>query len=261
MSIIHTFQNILDEGEITLDILNKVLSKMGEIKDLEIKSSSGSSFVFISNELENVFQYFINSTMENKISNIIMKLLKNKHIKINLLYDEEEIIEMNYNILEYMGNYIYNIPDPYNIIVWKKHICLNSFPKDKIVEIVNNNIFKLMWDIGKCIYGLHQNNIIHNDVSIDNIGINSTMDKFILFDFDASNVMNPMFNYSIDVYKFLKSIKHNSKDNWNNIKNFIPKYTENYTSSYVFLNEVYYLYEKNKNKNNNIKIEDIKITL
>ena len=259
MSIEHTFQNILDEGEITLDILNKVLSKMGEIKDLEIKSSSGSSFVFISKELENVFQYFINSRLENKISNIITKLLKNKDIKISLLYDEEEIIEINYDILEYISCFVYDIPDPYNIIVWKKHICLNSFPKYKIVEIINNNIFNLMWDIGKCIYGLHQNNIIHNDVSIDNIGINNTMDKFILFDFDASNTMHPMFNYSVDIYKFLKSIKHNSGDNWNNIIDFVPKYTENYTSSYVFLNEVYDLYEKNKNKN--IDIESLKLIL
>jgi cobalamin biosynthesis Co2+ chelatase CbiK len=45
----------------------------------------------------------------------------------------------------------------------------------------------------------------------------NAVDKFILFDFDGSNTMYPLFNYSTDVYKFLKSIKHNTEDKWNNI--------------------------------------------
>ena len=259
MSINHIFQSILDDGEITKDVLDKVLSKMGEIKDLDIKSSSGSSFVFISTELENVFQYFINSRIEKNIMTILLKLFNNKYIETKLHDEKEEIIEIKYDLLEYISIFVYNIPEPYNIIVWKKHICFNSFPKQKRIEIINNNIFKLMWDIGKCIYGLHQNNIIHKDVRLDNIGINNTMDKFILFDFDGSNIMSSLFKYNVDVYDFLKSIKHNSDDNWDNIKKFIPTYHDNYTSSYVFLNEVYNLYEKNEKKN--IPIDCLKLIL
>lgn len=252
MSTKHRFQNILNDGEITKELLDIVIEKMGHIEDLEIKSSSGSSFVFISSNKDNVFQYFISSKIEKKIFDIFSKLLNNKDINIKFYDEEDEIIKIQYDLLQYICKFIYHFPSPENIIVWKKHICLNSFPKHKIVEIINNNIFKLMWDIGKCIYGLHKNNIIHKDVRIDNIGIDNTMNNFILFDFDGSNIMHPLFNYSIDVYDFLNSIKHNSNENWNNIIKFVPEYTENYTSSYTFLNEVYFLYEKNKIKNINI---------
>lgn len=213
------YQHIIDEGEITIETINKVVKIMGNyVNSLDVKSSNGSSFVFITPSDVNVYQYFKYDDTASRIIKILNSILK-KNIKINYA---NNII--TYNLHDFICKFVSY--EPNNIIIWKKHVCLNSFDKLTIKNIIINNLSKLLWDIGRSLYALHQNNIYHGDARIDNIGILNG--NFILFDFDGSR-MSPIDSEK-DVYDFTRSIKFNVGNVvWNDIKCFIP--TNSYNSS------------------------------
>lgn len=231
----YKYENIIKDGEVSCDTMIRVLDKMGYVDNLEVKVSNGMSFVFISSEINNVYQYYVGTHTTKNIFNIINKIWQNKIIRINFYFGT-----FQYNLYEYISKFVSYIPD--NIIVWKKHLCINSFDKDKIEKIINDNIFKLLWDISKCLYGLHQNNISHGDVRIDNIGISNN--NFILFDFDGSNIFEPDYDYSKDVSDFLRSIQFNSDTNWKNIKKYVP----GTSSSFSFISKIIQNYSKFKSR-------------
>jgi hypothetical protein len=207
----HKFQNILDDGEIKVEILDKVIYKMGDINDLDVKTSNCTSFVFISSEKENVYQYFCFNKIFKRICTIILSL-NNK-----IIVDQD----YKYNLNNYLSNFIDSYEND-NIIVWKKHICLNSFSDDYLNTFICNNITKILWDISHSLYGLHQNNISHGDCRIDNIGISDG--KFILFDFDGSFSQESSFNYSKDLYDLITSIKYRLDKTFSKIQDDIPSY-------------------------------------
>lgn len=222
----YKYQHIIKNGEVSCDTMITVLDKMGYVNDLDVKVSNGMSFIFVSGERKNVYQYFTHASMAKRIFDIMNILWKNKNIKIDFYFSN-----IRYNLYDYIAQFVSYIPD--NIIVWKKHLCLNSFGRDKIVKIINDNYFKLIWDISKCLYGLHVNNILHGDARIDNIGILN--DKFILFDFDGSKVVTePNFTFLKDISDFVESIKFNSGDNWSKINKNIPKAD----MSYFFISKI-----------------------
>jgi len=223
------YQNIIDEGEVTYDIIEQVVKNMGSVEKLNVKSSNGTSFVFISPEKNNVYQYFSNSNTVYRILKIIESILK---VNIKLIFKNSTV---EYNLYDFICQFISYKPD--NIIVWKKHICLNFFDSEKIKKIINNNIVKLIWDIGKSLCGLHENKILHGDARIDNIGILNG--KFILFDFDGSNLST---DNNKDIYDFIISIKFNVGDLWNNIKINIP---ENICSAREFIYDIIKIQQRN----------------
>lgn len=208
------FQHLLLDGEINLNILNKIIKHIGNVKTLEYKSSNGLSFVFISEENNNVFQYYIYKSVCIKIKNIFDTLLT--HSLINKkIYFSKVIYNLNFNIYNFLANFIeYKKED--NIIVWEKHTCLNSFSENVLTNILVNNIVKILWDISKGLYGLHFNLILHGDARIDNIAIKNN--NFVLFDFDSSNMSNETVSFRKDNWDFLKSLEFNvGKDKWKNI--------------------------------------------
>lgn len=224
----YTYKHIVEQGEVSCDIMVTVLNKMGYVKDLNVKVSNGMSFVFVSSEKKNVYQYFSNINTPRRIFYIISKLWKNKIINIEFYFGS-----IRYNLYDYISRFISFIPD--NIIVWKKHCCLNSFDKESISKIISTNYFKLLWDISKGLYGLHINNVMHGDARIDNIGILDN--NFILFDFDGSCIIE---NTSEDVFEkdisdFLESIRFHSGKNWKYIEKYIPKvdYTYNFIGKII----------------------------
>ena len=143
------FQNIIDSDEVSENIFNIVVKKIGNVSDLNAISSNGSSFVFISSERENVYQYF---NYESVVLNIvkIFEKLKQKNIVKFKIYSLNFIYEININY--YICNFISY--EPKNIIIWKKHICLNSYDNNYKKEFILKNILKLTWDIIKCLYCL-----------------------------------------------------------------------------------------------------------
>jgi len=221
----HKFQQIIDDGEVSQDMLDLVLKKMGDIDNLSVTSSNGMSFVFISKEKDNVYQYFKNDIKPKKIFNIIYYISKNK--TINILN-----IDNNYDIFANIAEFVSYIPE--NIIVWKKHKCLNEFNSEKIEEIISENIYKLLWDIGKCLYAFDKINLIHGDARIDNIGIIN--DKFILFDFDNTSFSNKE-SYNKDIYDFITSIKFNLGKKSKEV--FIPEFSTHYKFLSQIIDKIY----------------------
>ena len=244
------FQHLLLDCEINLNILNKIIKHIGNIKTLEYKSSNGSSFVFISEENNNVYQYYNYESICIKIKNIFDTILKHNLIN-KKIYFTKVIYNLNFNIYDFIANFReYKNED--NIIVWEKHTCLNSFSKDVLADILVNNIVKILWDISKGLYGLHCNLILHGDARIDNIAIKNN--NFVLFDFDSSNISNETVSFTKDNWDFLKSLEFNiGKDKW---KNILHNHTYISDTDFIINNMLEYI-SKKSDKNIDIIIEEL----
>jgi len=218
----HTnFENLLLDGEINENILNKALLHIGKVRNLEYKSSNGSSFVFISTDNNIAVQYFNHRQIPEKIKIIFDAINKTENFYVNKkFYFKNKSFTLNFKLKNHLSNFIdYKKPD--NIIIWEKHVCLNSYTNDMIVKILSNNIIKFIWDISKGLYGLHSLFILHGDPTIDNIGIRNGV--FILFDFDSSKINVEFLSFKKDNWEFLKSLKFNlGEEKWNNILEDYP---------------------------------------
>lgn len=210
--------------ECDLNILEYMLTILNEdIENIEIKTSNGLSHVFMykNPEINYVYQYFKYPTTVNRIKEIFNSINFNINKKF-LKYSYK------YNILNNLSN-IKDINNT-NIIIWEKINCLNFLENENKINIILNNIIKFFWDIGKALYGLHINNILHNDARIDNIGIKNN--NFKIFDFDGTNITYT--NFDKDIYDLKKSLEFNLGKEYNKIK----KYTNNFFTSEELLNYI-----------------------
>lgn len=206
------FKKILYDEEISRELLLKVVDVIEreegrQIVDLEVKTSNCTSFVFIMSDTDKVYQYFCSGMTFSRIADTICN--------INRFYIE--YVDYIYNLGDFIVN-IKGLIKEERIIKWNKIVTLNSFPRDKLVELIDKNLIKLLWDISKALYGLHANEIVHRDTRIDNIGIHNG--NFILFDFDgsinsstASIMKKDQFDLfqSIQFYIGDKMVIHNNK--------------------------------------------------
>ena len=220
---------LLDDGSISQDVMIKLCKVNKFIKESfnDVEISNGNSYVFISNTCNNVYQYYKYDFISEDIFKLMSKINKKKRNKI---YFEENKIE--YDIFDYLSQFVSYIPK--NIIVWKRHFCLNMLDKNYLEEFIEKNIFKLIWDICKALNGLHNMNIYHGDCRLDNVGIYNG--NFILFDFDASKQTKTK-EYNLmekDLYDFISSIKFNSGKKLVNIVNVLSN--EYYSSFYIMNN-------------------------
>jgi serine/threonine protein kinase len=194
------FQEIIDFGEIDPELLYKIVSVIEKnenhtIMNLDVKTSNCTSFVFVF-EKNIVYQYFsFRFTCER-----ILHLFENMFPLIK--YDS-----YTFNLYDYINSAIGSIKDE-QIITWRKIVPLNSLPKEQMKQFLSRNVYKLIWDIGKALYGLHKNGIAHRDARIDNIGIHGG--NFVLFDFDGSLETNERSLYFKDPYDFFQSLKFHS---------------------------------------------------
>jgi hypothetical protein len=244
------YSYLIDDGEIDLNIINKITKYIGSVKTLEYKSSNGLSFVFISEEKKDVFQYYVSQNVCNKITNIF-NLISRENLINKKIFFNKTVFNLNFNLFNHLSKMI-DVKQEDNIIIWEKHLCLNSFSKESLTKILVNNITKFLWDISKALYGLHYHSILHGDARIDNIGIRNN--TFILFDFDGSNMGNEIASFKKDNWDLLKSLEFNiGKETWKTILKNNP-----YISDCDFiLNDMINYISKNKNKNVQSVIEEL----
>jgi hypothetical protein len=204
--------------EIDSDIIDTFLLMSGQkdIKNINIKVSNGLSAVFVSNDDTFVFQVYKLGKVSSKINSLLSNLNTDIVVYFDLGYDD--LIKYEYNITKHypliLGSYDC-------CIKWQKITPLNSFTKDKLFEIIKNNLVKLLWDIGKVLKGFHKNGMYHGDSRIDNIGIKDG--NFVLFDFDSSNSCNSWDSITLrDFYIFITSIKFNLGDFYSEIEHKVP---------------------------------------
>lgn len=190
--------------------LNRILNWIKNIyreniKHIRVRSSSGSSAVFIPETNENVYQWYNSNRLTLRITEIMSLLqgevtytfLSKRGIK--LLFS----VPFTWNIEEYIVKYNYTLLES-NMISWEKLITLNSIPNLKYFIYINLN--KIVWDLNKSLISIHSKGFIHNDATLDNTGIKNG--KFCYFDFDASqeitedniNKDQKTLNMSIDYY-------------------------------------------------------------
>lgn len=191
------------------------LQLMKELGDdnLEIKTSSGSSKVYLSKSDDTVFQKFISSEVSERIANIMLTLLDKKEITYEVKMQKgfgpkKEILiqtTLKYDPFKYIVPFKFYIPRE-NVIAWKKIVPLNSNPNYMSEGFLTKNFLKIFYDISKALVALRTINIIHNDCVLDNIGIYKG--NFVLFDFDGSGTPEvKQKNFSYDYETLIKSFR------------------------------------------------------
>jgi hypothetical protein len=234
-----SFKDIIEFGDVQEDELKTLLPFMGFNpsnlpEEFQAKSSNGMSFVCVTPEFNEVYQKFKSSHVVRNINNILTTCESN--IGYNIWFDKKKYVTKEYDLFHFLPR-VRKFIDTENIIIWEKITPLNSFPPEKIKDIIEQNILKFLWDIGKAISGLHCNEIYHGDARVDNIGIKDG--NFVLFDFDSSKRISSedssgFTNMMKDYNDFIMSIKFNLNNDvnpkrFNNISKFIPDIT-----SYMF---------------------------
>jgi serine/threonine protein kinase len=234
------FKNIIEFGDVLEDELISILPFMGLSpytlsEEFQAKSSNGMSFVCVTPELNEVYQKFKGKNTVRNINNVLTTC--ESSINYTIWLDKKKYITKEYDLFHFLPR-VREFIDTENVIVWEKIIPLNSFTPEKVKDIIEKNILKFLWDIGKAISGLHYNDIYHGDTRVDNIGIKDG--NFVLFDFDSSKKITPenythgYANMMKDYNDFIVSIKFNLNEGgnpmrFNNISKFIPDIT-----SYMF---------------------------
>jgi len=238
----NNFKELLLDGEITQNILDKAIKHMGNVNTLEYKCSNCLSFVFISQEKNIVVQYYMYKNTCYKIKNIFDIINTHPDLITIKIYLRKDNYELKFDIKDYLAKFVsYEHED--SIITWEKHLCLNSFPKDELANIIVNNILKFIWDISKALYALHSLSIMHGDPTIDNIGIRNN--NFILFDYDSSKIDTNLISFNRDNWELLKSIKFNiGNEKWNIIVKKYPFITD----SDSIINDMVLFISKNTHK-------------
>lgn len=232
------FSHLLEEEIIEPEILFNVLSKIGDVDDLDVKCSNGNSFVVIPRKTEfdldyfdrlfekkynvynNVYQYFLNPAKAQFIFFLLNKLHKKRVVDLQLFNEVKPII-FSFNFFNYLARFVSYIPD--NIITWEHHLCLNLLDNKKLKQLLVSNLTKFLWEIGCALHGLHKNGIAHGDCSIDNIGIRDG--RFVLFDFDISVETKGVFDttlYEHDFYRLKTSLQYHFDKDWKLIKKKVP---------------------------------------
>lgn len=174
--------------------------------------SSGSSTVYTSPDTSTTYQIYTSSVVANRIATIMRKLVGLK-ITLPILFrtgfgPRKKVIldrKIFYEPFEYLVRWKFYVPED-NMIAWNRITPLNRL--DHQLDFIRKNLYKILYDISKGLYALHSIGVIHNDVVLDNVGIQDG--NFVLFDFDGSGSAEEKGKYLSDDFDLLRnSIRYN----------------------------------------------------
>jgi serine/threonine protein kinase len=111
----------------------------------------------------------------------------------------ERILENNMVIIDEQPSYGYTVSEILTPLINSD----NEFQ----IEITPERKEALIEQINQALGFLHQNNILHNDVSIDNIGFRESDQSFVLFDFGASKIVEDTRLLDSDFQSFHRSLR------------------------------------------------------
>jgi len=207
-------------------IIEDILQKHPHItiEDMKPTSSSGSCVVILIDNANFVVQYYLQDYIAEKVYTNYMKMIS-EDIIITPLKIQDPYIPRRLRTPDYVADvldiklayltedYIVKLIErDENTFVWNKITALNSIPESDKSEYVKNNLWKLLWDIGKALTAIHSNGVVHRDCTIDNIGVNDKGD-YCLFDFDSSrseDITEEMIKNDFNMFE--KSIKFHYSD-------------------------------------------------
>lgn len=174
---------------------------------MRVLVSGGTSYVFTSVKKPYVIQYFIPLNTVDNICAI------HDCIKETVLNIEE--IKYKINPFLFCPKLLWAKD---KIILWEKVKCLNTLPPSFVLK----NITKLLWDISKFLFAMHNSGVYHGDVSLDNIGYKEG--NFVLFDYNVSDKMairDYMWRSKSDMYSLIKSLKYNLQKDFYCVKDMV----------------------------------------
>lgn len=165
-------QDYLPSADDAVAFLNKIACAVQLLVDRNMldtthtpDSSNGSSVVLFSKpSLNLVFQTFDSHATFEKVHSIASKLDSQHFATVQPSQLQVELSK-------------------FSTMIWKKITPLHSLKN--MQEYVIQNFDKFEYDMKFALDCLHEIGYIHNDCSLDNIGIDEN-EQFILYDFDAS---------------------------------------------------------------------------
>lgn len=184
---------------------------------INIYTSSGNSIVFSPKNHNIVYQWLV-SEIYFKIKLITNILIDNINYDITnyisyshkLKYKRENkhipTLNKSWNINNYITTKV-NSNDNLQLIEWNKidHV-RNRMNNQQFSQFIKNNLYKLIWDLGKSLYSIHSKGIIHGDSRLDNTGIKNN--NFCFFDFDSSKIHSDNINFNDLIIKDYRNFKH-----------------------------------------------------
>jgi len=165
-------------------IIKNILIQINkQINELLIKYDCNPNILHLKEDIDLIIVF-------EKIVIKIFNVKKNK----NIIELYNKIINIKSDYLEHIYETIL-VDEIYLLFVVSKKIVS---PINKINIISNTN--KINSNIYNALIDLTNNNILHNDVSIDNIGFDTEIDKYILFDFAGSKIIS-LDNDNLEIRK------------------------------------------------------------
>jgi hypothetical protein len=156
--------------------------------------SGGNSIVFLTQT--EAIQKFRSQIEYNHVKKVVNDLSKTDYIHA---WVDSEYYTYNLKDILVLPQ---STQDLDQTIQWPRVECLNELEPNIKRQMILQNIEKLLWNILKAIVGLNLNGYVHNDVSLDNIGIHK--ETFVLYDYNMSKRGSDMIR---DLNSFKRSIR------------------------------------------------------
>lgn len=177
-----------------------------DLTEFDIKESSGASQVYLHPKSRWAVQKFVSRSKAKHIFLLYSSILNTYHItrKENWMVPDVRLYIAKLEV------YV-----PQDVIIWRRHICLNELTYEGRARLIELNLIKLLTDVTRAIISFDNAGILHRDIRIDNIGMNES--NFLVFDFDAAITYREYekaggrISPTMDLERFIQSVNFHTE--------------------------------------------------